>query len=246
MKLMYKILAVALCAVLVLALAGCVAPAITPAAVSASDRSLLSVSAIGEVAVKPDMATVNLGVITRNTDANALQTENTNTMNGIIAAIKNAGVDEKDIVTSGLNMYPVYNYEVQPQKIEGYEINNTITVTVKDLSKVGDIVNAAMGAGVNILNGITFGLKDSDAAYQEALKIAVEKATAKAQTLASASKVSLASLVSISEGGVNVISPVFREANLKLAADSGAGVGGTIQSGELKVSASVSLAYEIK
>lgn len=240
-KMNIKIIALVLAMSMMLVLSACTSAS---APFSAADRNLLSVSGTGEVTVKPDVAYINMGVTTRDPDATKVQKDNAAAMNAVIAAIKAAGIDEKDIKTSAFNMYPVYNYETQPQTITGYEINNTVSVTINDLTKVGAAITAAMGAGANTTNGISFALKDSDAAYQEALKLAVAKAEAKAKTMAEASKIKLGAPASISEGGVSIVYPMMERAAdmAKAAAD----IGSTVQAGELKVSASVSIVYEIK
>lgn len=239
-KINIKVIALVLAMSMMLVLTACTSAA---SPLSAADRNLLSVSGNGEVTVKPDVAFINMGVTTRDPSASKVQTDNAAAMNAVIAAIKAAGIDEKDIRTSAFNMYPVVNYETQPQTITGYEINNTVSVTINDLTKVGDVITAGMGAGANTTNGISFSLKDSDAAYQEALKLAIAKAEAKAKTMADAAKIKLGAPASISEGSVNIVYPTMERADLVKAADS---IGGTIQAGELKVTASVSIVYEIK
>jgi hypothetical protein len=128
------VLTLALAMSLMLVLSACSGAALPG---SAEDRNLLSVSGTGEVTVKPDVAYINMGVTTRDPDATKVQNDNAVAMKAVIDAIKAAGIDEKDIRTSAFNMYPVYNYETQPQTITGYEINNSVSVTINDLSKVG-------------------------------------------------------------------------------------------------------------
>lgn len=110
------------------------------AATTASVKPTVSVSASAKVEVQPDVAYVSLGVTSQDASADKAKSENTEIMNKVIAAVKKAGLTEKDIKTSALNMHTQYDYSGSTPKVTGYRVDNTVTLTVKEidqLSKIG-------------------------------------------------------------------------------------------------------------
>ena len=113
-----------------------------------------------------------------------------------------AGVAERDVQTSGLNLSAQYDYQQnEPPKLRGYQAVNRVTVTINDLTKVGTTADAVVAAGVNQIDGISFGLKDPSAAEDQARRLAVQALQAKAQLYAQALNVQLAGIRNLSEGG---------------------------------------------
>ncbi|TXI86857.1 MAG: DUF541 domain-containing protein, partial [Cupriavidus sp.] len=164
-------------------LMGASAPAMAQASTEAAFKATtFSLSAYGETRVAPDMATINLGVQTdAPTAAEALKANGTR-MNQVMAALKKAGIAERDIQTSNLNLNAQYAYEQnQPPKLTGYQASNQVTVTVRDLSKLGAAVDATVNAGANTVNGISFGLVNPQAAEDAARLEAVKALQAKAE-----------------------------------------------------------------
>ncbi|MBS0297800.1 MAG: SIMPL domain-containing protein [Proteobacteria bacterium] len=163
---------------------------------------LLNLSAYGEVRAAPDMATINLGVSVQAPTAAEAMKQNAARMNGLIAALKRQGVAEKDIQTSGLSLSPQYAYEQnQAPKLTGYQANNTVTVTVFDLARLGQTIDATVGAGGNEISGISFGLRDPQAAEDAARVQAVKRLQAKAGLYAGAVGKRIVALKSLSESG---------------------------------------------
>ena len=158
----------------------------------------ISVTGSGIVKVKPDAADVTLGVdVTRATlsearDAAARQ------MNDVLAAIHALGITDADIETSQLSMNPVYDYN-GTQRITGYAVSNLITVHVKNLDQVADVVDDSVTAGASTVQGITFKVSDQTAAEAQARQEAVRDARARADALAGAAGVSITGVQSISE-----------------------------------------------
>jgi hypothetical protein len=193
----------------VLALALAVAPAAlaqAPAPATTADSlfhaTTLNLAAHGETRVTPDMATINLGVTTEGKTAAAALSANATRMTAVIAALKAGGIAEKDIQTSNLNLAPQYRYvENQPPQLTGYQASNQVTVTVRDLKKLGVAVDAVVAAGANQVNGISFGLTDPTAAENAAREAAVKALSAKADLYARATGYRIGRLVSLSEGG---------------------------------------------
>jgi uncharacterized protein len=166
--------------------------------------TLLNVSASGEVRRAPDIAVLSTGVVTQAVDANAAMRANAEQMSAVIAAIKAAGIAERDVQTGGVNLSPQYRYaENQPPTITGYQASNTVNITVRDLARLGKTLDALVATGANQINGPSFDLDETkkEAAYDEARRAALGKAQARAEMYAKALGVSVRRIVSLSEGG---------------------------------------------
>jgi uncharacterized protein YggE len=172
-----------------------------PVAVSA-DGTLLSVSSQAEARRVPDIATVSAGVVTQAADANAAMRANAEQMAKVVAAIKAAGIAERDVQTSGVNLNPQYRYaENQPPAITGYQASNNVNVLVRDVAKLGKILDALVATGANQVNGPSFDVEDKESAYDEARKLALDKAQQRAAMYAKSLGMQVRRIVSISEGG---------------------------------------------
>jgi len=162
----------------------------------------VNLSATGEVKVAPDMATITFGVVTEAATAREAMAQNAAQMTQVAAALRRAGLAERDIQTSGLNLQAQYDYqENQPPKLRGYQATNRVTVNIHDLTKVGGTADAVVAAGVNQIDGISFGLKDPKAAEDEARRQAVTALQSKARLYAEALGVNLGGIRSLNEGG---------------------------------------------
>jgi len=238
--------AVALPAVVGALLLGAAAPALAQTSTEAAFKATtFSLSAYGETRVAPDMATINLGVQTdAPTAAEALKANGVR-MNQVMAALKKAGIAERDIQTSNLNLNAQYAYEQnQPPRLTGYQASNQVTITVRDLTKLGGAVDATVGAGANTVNGISFGLADPRAAEDAARLEAVKALQAKAALYARATGYKDMRLVNLNEGGGYTPAPppvpMMAFASKREAADST-----SIAGGELKVRIDVNAVYEM-
>lgn len=211
---------------------------------------VLSVSGTGEARVTPDVATVRLGVLAQAETARAAQDEVSRTAAAILEAIRKLGVPQEQIQTSELSLNPVYGQQppdrsgLQEPRIVGYQATNVVSVRLEDLSKVGPVIDAGLGAGANRLDGLFFGLKDEGPARAAALTAAVGEARTKAEALARAAGVKLGELVEITEGGVNVFTPTFQKAR-GVAMEAMAMADTPVESGQVSVDASVTLRYRI-
>ena len=167
-----------------------------------ADGTLLSVSAQAEARRMPDVATISAGVVTQAADANAAMQANATQMAKVMAAIKAAGIAERDVQTAGISVSPTYRYaENQPPAITGYQASNTVNAKVRDIGKLGKVLDALVANGANQVNGPTFEIDKPDEAYDEARIAALRKAEARAQTYANAMGLKVRRVVSISEGG---------------------------------------------
>ena len=174
-----------------------------------ADGTLLSVSAEASAKRVPDVATISTGVVTQAADANAAMRANAVQMDKVMAAIRAAGIGERDVQTSGINLNPQYKYvENAPPSIVGYQASNTVNVKVRDLSKLGKVLDAFVEQGANQVNGPSFEVDKPDEAYDEARVAALKKAQARAQTYADALGLKVRRIVSISEGGASFPRPM--------------------------------------
>lgn len=174
----------------------------TVPAIAGIDGTLLSVSAQAEAKRVPDIATLSAGVVTQAADANAALRANAEEMTKVVAAIRAAGIAERDIQTSGINLNPQYRYaENQPPAITGYQASNNVNITVRDIAKLGKILDSLVATGANQINGPSFDVDDKESAYDEARRSAIEKAQARAQMYAKTLGMKVRRIVSISEGG---------------------------------------------
>jgi hypothetical protein len=205
----------------------------------------LSLSAHGETKIVPDQATITLGVQTTAPVAAQAMAENAERMAAVTTALHRAGVADKDIQTSNLSLGAQYTYAAnEPPKLTGYQASDEVTITVEDLARLGPAVDAVTAAGANQINGISFGLKDSSAAEDQARLAAVKALRAKAELYAAATGYRVARLVSLSEGGAYEAGPVVRP--LMMAAQARVqAVPTTVSSGELTVGIDVNGLYEL-
>lgn len=160
----------------------------------------LTLAATGEVRVAPDMAIVTFAVVTEAVTAREAMALNANSMTTVFSALRRASIDERHIQTSGLNLQAQFDYvENQSPRLRGYQVSNRVTVRVMDLTRVGSTVDAVVAAGVNQIEGVSFGLKDPLAAENEARQLAVRALQAKARLYAESLDVSLGGIRSLSE-----------------------------------------------
>jgi uncharacterized protein YggE len=159
----------------------------------------------GETAIAPDMAIVSLAVMREAETARAAMDENNTAMAAVLEAMKKAGIKERDLQTAGLQINPRYVYpqnnengEQQPRLV-AYQVSNTLTVRVRDIAKVGEVIDQSVTLGVNQGGNISFVNDDPSEATTEARKRAVADAIARARTLAEAAGVELGPIVEMSE-----------------------------------------------
>jgi uncharacterized protein YggE len=211
---------------------------------AASDTPrVITVSGQGEVRAAPDEAMLSAGVVTMARTAASALADNARAMNTVFATLRSAGVPEKSMQTTGFNVSPQYATDKdgsQTTRITGYQVSNTVNVTVDELSKVGPTLDALVASGANSIGDISFGIKDSKAAMAQARTLAVADAMDRAQTLAKAAGVTLGAITSIGEsGGYEPPRPMFRAVAMAAAATP-------IAAGEQSVTANVSITWEIR
>lgn len=213
-------------------------PGLPVSSVVTQKTDLFTVSGEGKVTVVPDVAILNLGMSSRKNTVKAAQSEANTVVNGLTKAVKEFGVNEKDIKTTNFSVYPDYDNS----RIVGYHVNINLTVTVRNIDKVNDILDKATTLGANSVGGIQFTVDEDKLKEltQEARKKAVDDAKAKAVSLSSAAGMTLGKIVNIQEGGSP--RPVYM-----MADKVGLGGGGAeVQPGSTDITSSVTLFYETR
>lgn len=207
----------------------------------------LTVSGQGEVKNRPDKADITIGVVTENKSSQEAARANAEASQRVQNAVKQKGVAEKDIQTVNYSVQPIYVYPTpqnpnRKQEITGYRVYNQVRVTVRDLPKMGDILDAATGAGSNTIEGIALGLQDSQASEDAALEKAIQDAKRKADRMARAAGARIVGVYDINEGtNVRPVPMMMRRGEFGAAADAAT----PIQPGELTITATVTIVYEI-
>ena len=182
--------------------------------IKALERAI-SLTGHGEVRAKPDMAVVTVGVMTQAVSARDAVTDNNAAMEKVIAALKTSGIAEKDIQTSNFSVSPRYDYKENSQaRLVGYDVSNTVTVTVRDLAGLGTMLDSVVNEGSNQISGIAFDIADRHVLEDQARKLAVADARRKAEIYAAAAGVSLGRVVVMSEFAVTPM-PIGPRAMMK-------------------------------
>ena len=219
---------------------------LTPA-LADDDKPLrsISLSGHGEVRLAPDLAIVTVGVMSSAATAREALDGNTKSMTTIMAALKDAQIEMRDIQTSNFMVNPRYDYSqnnAQPPKVVAYDVSNNVTVTVRKLESLGVVLDQVVSSGSNQINGVMFQVSKPEAATDEARKLAVANARRKADIYAAASGVTLGQIMSLSEGGgYQPPVPVFKSMRAEsVSADV------PISQGEQAIAVDVNITWEIK
>jgi uncharacterized protein YggE len=235
---------IALAALLALGAAVAPAAAQAPAVSNAPVPSTFALSAFGETRLVPDMASITLGVNTQAATAGEALKANTSRMTTVIAALKKAGLTDRDIQTSTLSINPQYVYENnQPPRLTDYQVANQVIITMHELSRLGGVIDASVAAGTNTAGGISLGLADPSAAEDTARVAAIKALNAKAELFARATGYHIVRLISLNEGGgyaPQPLIPMFAMATRREVGDST-----PVSSGELRVRIDVSGVFEV-
>lgn len=204
----------------------------------------MTISATGMAAGRPDLATINVGVITQGETAEEALKQNNQKMTALIASLEKAGLKKKDIQTSRFDVQPQYAKSVASYnsrgKISGYQVTNQVSVTVRDLERLGIILDQVTKAGANQIYGIGFGFSDPQPLLDKAGQEAIKEARRKALLYAEAAGVQLGKVLALNESGGGRPEMKFMRAE-SMAMDSV-----PVAVGESSVSASVSITFELK
>lgn len=213
-------------------------------------KNNITVSDTGEIYAKPDLALTTFSVVVEDRTVEAAMAENIKKMNAIIAAMKNQAVEEKDLKTTSFNIYPRYEYQERSltypsgkRVLVGYEVRQSLQVKIREMEKIGSIIESATAAGANQIGDLQFTIDNQDELKEQARAAAIKKAKDKAKKIASALGVKLVRITHFSESGVL---PYYARYDVAEAL----GTGGVkevldIETGENKISVTVSITYEI-
>lgn len=165
----------------------------------------VTVSASGEVSVRPDMARVSAGVTSEGTTAREALDKNTAAMAKLIAGLKSAGVEAADIQTSNINVQPRYTNprEGQVAVINGYTVSNTVDILARDLKRLGELLDGLIGLGANQMHGLSFEVSEAETLRDEARKAAIANARRRAELYAAAAGAKVGEVLAISEDTIH-------------------------------------------
>ena len=211
----------------------------------ADELSTITVNGTGTVSMAPDIATVSLGVSTQDANPREALAENNILTTAVIDVLLELGIDKDDIRTAHFFIDPVFGMDWTT--ITGYRVSNTITVTLRDIDIVGDVLGVAVAAGANISHGVTFGISDSTEAYEQALVLAIQSAQRKAHAMAIALDTEIIARVSVVElAGIHM--PTMHRSfggAVAMEADMMAWGGVPIEAGDLTITANVQIVYSV-
>ncbi|MCA3559653.1 MAG: SIMPL domain-containing protein [Aestuariivirga sp.] len=206
---------------------------------------IVSLTGHGEVRSTPDIAFVTSGVTTQGATAAEALAANTKAMTGLFAALKDAGIESKDIQTSDFSVQPRYDFSNgQAPKLVGYDVSNNVTVKLRKVDTLGALLDKMVQSGSNQVSGISFDVSKREEAMDEARKLATQDATRKAKLYADAMGIELGNVMQISEGSSTMPQPVpFVRGATMMKADA-APV--PVAAGEQTLAADVNIIWEIK
>ncbi len=212
-------------------------------------ENTITVNATGEVYAKPDLAIVTFSTVNEAKTVSEALNANTKKMNAVIAAVKEQGVEAKDLKTTNFNIYPRYEWYdersyIYPQGeriLVGYEVNQSLEVKIRDLNKVGDIIQEATNAGANEVSNLQFTIDNQDELKKQAREEAINEAKTKAKELASELGIKLIRISNFSES--SVFPSYFKAEALGIG---GGEEGVQVESGENKIEVTVYITYDIK
>ncbi len=218
---------------------------VNPGGAGADDSPrTISVTGNGKAYLKPDMATINIGVHSENENVAQALSDNTSASQAVADALAGFGVDPKDIQTTNFSVYPNQQYGPMGEMLGiKYMVDNTVLITVRELDKLGEILSAVVSKGANSIYGITFDVADRSAALTEARNAAVTDARKQADALAAAAGVKVGQVMNLSVSSYSQPVPMY----------NGYGMGGgmdmaapPIAGGQLVVSVDAYVTYEMK
>jgi uncharacterized protein YggE len=200
----------------------------------------ITVSGVGQLSAPPDIVNIQVGV--SNEDASAARAmQNTDTaMQNVVDALKRSGVAARDIQTSQYSLQPVHDYNNGKSRLRGYRADNQVSVTLRDLKRVGATLDVLVTAGANQVSGISFGIAKPEALLDRARADAIADARRKADVYAKAAGTTLGAVIAVEEGGASVPRPMVMMRADSVAKDA------VIEPGEQQLSVNVTVTWRVK
>ncbi len=225
---------------------------------SVDGTKTIAVQGSGEVYVIQDTVELSFTVTKKANDVKKAQADMNDVISQIVKAVKNLGVEDKNIKTISYNVYPHYSQEIAPcpmgsycpvnSKVDGFEASQTIEIKMKDLAKSGDLVSEIGKFNPTNISGLNFVVEDDKAVLREARQKAIDDARTKAKQLAKDLGVRLGHVVSFDEGGRNYPVPVYMKAGsvIGMGGDMVSEQSASIPAGQNKITSNVTIVYEIR
>jgi len=212
---------------------------------TATTTNTMSFSGEGKVSAKPDVAVIDLSILTQGPTSKAAQDENSGKSQKVTDFLKGQKIDDKDVKTVSYNIYPQYYYPKNGSpEITGYQVNEMLEVKVRDLNIVGAVLDGVVSAGANQVNSFSFQIDNPDKLKAQARTQAIADAKAKANELRGQLGIDLGKIVNFSEGVTGYPMPLYEKS-------SAIGLGGgsvvpSVPTGENEVTVDVTITYQIK
>jgi uncharacterized protein YggE len=205
----------------------------------------LDISATGSVSRVPDLAIISAGVVTKSPTASGAIADNAARMERVRAALKRAGIADRDIQTSSINLNPDYRYDNnQPPVLTGYQASNSVSIKFRDIRNTGKILDALVAQGANQINGPSLTIDKPEAAYDEARTKALAAGRARADLYARSLGMRVTRLLSVSEGGTNMPRPPYPMAMMAQAERSDAKT--AIEPGSQDLEITLAMSFELQ
>lgn len=212
--------------------------------VTTTKTDFFAVTGEGKTVVRPDIALVNVGVQTNSSSVQQVQNNLNSNINEVTKALKALGIDEKDIKTTGYGIHPSYDWTSGRQRITGYSANTNLSIKVRNIDKVNEVIDTATSKGANVVGNVSFDVDDRAKAEDEARKEAVKEAKRKAEEAARAAGFRLGKIVSYSENQGDYPKPIgYDSTRLESLAKEAPT---DIQTGSTEIKITVTLGYEIE
>lgn len=221
---------------------------------TATTTNTVSFSGEGKVLAKPDIAMISLSITTEAATSKAAQDQNSVKSQKVVDYLKSQGIDEKDIKTTGYNIYPQYDYETcysssvpcrSSTKIKGYQVNDSLQIKIRDLNKASDVLDGVVKAGANQVNQLSFQIENPEALKEQAREKAIADAKAKAGNLKNQLGIRLGRIINFVEGYNGYPVPMY-DSSYKAESMGMGGATPAVPSGENEITVNVTITYQIK
>lgn len=234
---------------------------------TATNTNTISFSGEGKVFAVPDIAAISFSILTEATTSKAAQNSNSTKSKQIVDFLKSQNIEDKDIKTTGYNIYPQYSYplptgrQVDPvplkaesvsypdyypgsPKITGYQVNQSFEVKVRDLEKISTILDGLVSAGANQVNNLGFKVDNEEELKEQARELAIKDAKEKAKTLKKQLGISLGKIIGYNEGGYYPV--YFKAESVNYGVGGVSDEGPSVPAGENEIVVNVTITYQVK
>lgn len=210
---------------------------------STADGAIVA-SGTGRIAVVPDLAELRLGIAISHSTVQEARSAAAERMSAILAAVDAAGVDRLDVRTALLSVQPRYDYrDGQSPTLTGYEVHNVVEVTIRDLARLGDVVDGTLAAGATSMDGLAFQVADPSGAERAARTAAMQQARSRADVLAEAAGLTIVGVTEVVEGSAGQPPGPMGKAERMLAS---ADIGTPIEGGSMEIAVGVTVTYRAR